>query len=613
MRAYTGTTQSMSSSRRIAWMVGICILILVIYSAVSLSLKRGSDSLITFGNLIQCILPLLANAGLLLNAGTPHWRRNIFWMLLAMSCTLWMIGQFGWTYYEVYLHRPLPEMYAGDILFFLRGIPMIAALALRPHLKRGEIQLRFGYLDFVLLLIWWTFLYVFVVLPWMYATPALGQYNHTFNLVTNVQNMVIVVGWAILWLQSGGAWRIIYATLFGASTIYMLSSLAVNVAIDNHSYYTGSLYDLPLLSSFLWFALAGVVAFQNQHRLDAPFENAYDADTDVGREENIWPARLAMAAVISLPIFAIYTLRFSHDDPAVRDFRLMATLIASVPLALLIFLRTHLADRERSQLLARSEQSIENLKRLQAQIVQSEKLVSLGQLAAGAAHEINNPLAAILGFSDLLADDPTVPDKARATASKIRDQARRTKTLVANLLSFARQVPPERTLLDINTVVNNAVQLRALDLRSGATRVELQLESVLPGVRGDGNQLMQVFFNIISNALEAMEAAKGGVLTIKTIRDRGNVVILFSDTGPGLKDPQRVFDPFYTTKAVGKGTGLGLSICYGIVQEHGGKILSYNRQEGGAVFRVELPAILAALPAKELQLSSMSTNPQKLS
>src|SRR6267143_1090361 len=588
----------MSSSRRVVWMLGTWIFILVFYTAVSLLLKRGSVSLNAFGNIVQCIVPLFANAGLLLNAGTPHWRRNIFWMLLAMSCTLWMIGQFEWTYYEVYLHRALPEMYAGDILFFLRGIPMIAAIALRPHLKRGEIRLRFGYLDFVLLLIWWTFLYVFVVLPWLYATPVLGQYNHTFNLITNIQNMVIVVGWAILWLQSSGAWRIIYANLFGASTIYMFSSLFINVAIDNHRYYTGSLYDLPLLSHFLWFALAGVIAYHNQDRLDASSENAYNSDTDSSTEENVWPARMAMAAVISLPIFAIYTLRFSHDDPEVRDFRLMATLIASVPLALLIFLRTHLADRDRSRLLAKSEQSIENLKRLQAQIVQSEKLVSLGQLAAGAAHEINNPLAAILGFSDLLADDPTVPEKARITASKIRDQARRTKTLVGNLLSFARQVPAERTLLDINTVVNNAVQLRALDLRSGTTRIELQLESVLPGVRGDGNQLMQVFFNIISNALEAMEAATGGVLTIKTIRDRGNVVILFSDTGPGLKDPQRVFDPFYTTKPVGKGTGLGLSICYGIVQEHGGKILCYNRQEGGAVFRVELPAVLAAFPAK---------------
>ena len=393
--------------------------------------------------------------------------------------------------------------------------------------------------------------------------------------------------------------------------MYLLSSLTANVAIANHRYYTGSLYDLPLISSFLWLGLAGVIAYQHQDKLDAPSDNFYASDSDSVREENVWPARLAMAAVISLPVFAIYTLRFSHDDPGVRDFRLMATLLASVPLALLIFLRTHLADRDRSRLLAQSEQSIENLKRLQAQIVQSEKLVSLGQLAAGAAHEINNPLAAILGFSDLLADDPTVPDKARATAGKIRDQARRTKTLVGNLLSFARQVPAERTLLDLNTVVNNAVQLRALDLRSGTTRIELQLESVLPGVRGDGNQLMQVFFNIISNALDAMEAHKGGVLTIKTIRDRGNVVVLFLDTGPGIKDPHRVFDPFYTTKPVGKGTGLGLSICFGIVQEHGGKILCYNRQEGGAVFRVELPAVLAAFPPKELQLTGTSTKPQK--
>jgi signal transduction histidine kinase len=592
-------------------MIGTWLFILVVYSAMSLSLKRDAALLNTFGNLVQCILPLLANAGLLLNAGTPKWRQNLFWMLLAVSCTLWMIGQFQWTYYEVYLHKPVPDLNGEDILFFLRGIPIMAALALRPHLRRGEVQLRFGYLDFVLLFIWWTYLYAFAVLPWLYASPSVEQYNYNYDVLANIQNMVIVAGWGALWLGSRGAWRIVYGNLFGAAAAYLLSSLTINVAIASKRYYTGSLYDLPLLSHFLWFAVAGVIAYEYRDKLDAPSGNANDSDADSTLDESVWPARFAMAAVISLPLFAIYTLRFGHESLKVRDFRLMATLIASVPLALLIFLRTHLADKDRSRLLARSEQSIDNLKRLQAQMVQSEKLVSLGQLAAGAAHEINNPLAAILGFSDLLADDPSVPEKARATAAKIRDQARRTKTLVGNLLSFARQVPAERSLLDINTVVNNAVQLRALDLRSGTSRVELQLESVLPGVRGDGNQLMQVFFNIISNALEAMEAATGGVLTIKTIRDRGNVVILFSDSGPGLKDPHRVFDPFYTTKPVGKGTGLGLSICFGIVQEHGGKILCYNRQEGGAVFRVELPAVLAAFPAKELHLANTPTPSQK--
>jgi signal transduction histidine kinase len=583
---------------------------MAIYAAVSLLLPHESPALNTFGNLVQCVVPLVANAGLLLNAGTPHWRRNIFWMLLALSCTLWMIGQFQWTYYEVYLHKSVPVIYGGDIVFFLMGIPLMAALALQPNIQRGEVQRRYGYLDFLLLLAWWTFLYIFVVFPWMYASPSESQYNYDYDLVTHIQNLVIVGGLGYLWLRAKGAWRLVYANLFGGATMYMLSSLTINVAISLNRYFTGSLYDLPLISSFMWFAFAGLVAYRNRAALDAPSEeDDNDAEASKPAGQRTMASRLAMAAVISLPVFAIYTLRFANESREVRDYRLMTTLIASVPLALIVFLRTHFADRDRTQLLAKSQQSVENLQRLQAQLVQTEKLVSLGQLAAGAAHEINNPLAAILGYSDLLADDPALPERARATAAKIRDQARRTKTLVGNLLSFARQVPPERALLDINTVVTNAMQLRSLDLRSAKTRVELQLESVLPGVRGDGNQLMQVFFNIISNAVYAMETHDGGVLTIKTLRDRGNVVALFSDTGPGIKEPHRVFDPFYTTKPVGKGTGLGLSICFGIVQEHAGKILCYNGQNGGAVFRVELPAVLAALPARDPHVAGATPLP----
>jgi signal transduction histidine kinase len=595
----------MASSRTYVWIAAVSLTVLGVYAVLSLSLPQGG-TLNAFANIVQCLVPLLANAGLLLNAGTPHWRRNVFWMLTAMSCTLWMIGQFQWTYYEVYLHQSLPDLYPGDIIFFLRGVPLMAALALRPHLRRSEMQLRFGYLDFVLLLSWWVFLYAFVVLPWMYAEPSLGQYNFTYDVVTNIQNLVTVVWFGILWLQSRTAWRTVYAHLFGADVMYMLSSLVINVGISLKEYHTGSLYDLPLVASFLWFAAAGLIAYKNQALLDDAAEVSPESEK---KAESTVASRLALAAVISLPAFAIYTLKFSHDGVAVREFRLLTVLVAAVPLGALVFLRQHLADGDRARLLARAEQSVENLQRLQAQMVQTEKLVSLGQLAAGAAHEINNPLTAILGYSDLLADDATLPEKTRGVAAKIRDQARRTKTLVGNLLSFARQVPAERTLLDLNTVVTNAVQLRALDLKHSGAKIEMKLESVLPGVRGDGNQLMQVFFNIINNAVDAMDShSGGGTLTIKTMRDRANVVISFSDSGPGIKEPHRVFDPFYTTKPIGKGTGLGLSICFGIVQEHGGKILCYNGQEGGAVFRVELPAVLAALPTREnLSTASGST------
>lgn len=583
----------MPKSRKTAWFAGGWIAFLASYAAVAHYLGPGAK-LSSFGDVVQCFVPLLANAGLLINAGTPHWRRNLFWMLLALSCTMWMVGQFQWTYYEVYLHREVPGLFVGDIIFYLRGIPLIAALALRPHRKRGELHIGLGYLDFGLLLTWWTFLYVFVVLPWMYATPTLEIYNSNYNTLTYLQNFLITVALAIYWIRSQGAWRSVYFHLFAPTALYMLDSLATNMAISRNVYYTGSWYDLPMMTVFFWYGMAGVIAFQKRKELDAPMVG----DEEEIVRDSVWATRFAMAAVLSLPLFALYALRIEQDTAQVRDFRLMVTLVASLPLALVVFLRTHLADADRARLLARSESSIENLQRLQAQMVQSEKLVSLGQLAAGAAHEINNPLTAILGYSDLLADDESLPERTRATAVKIREQARRTKSLVQNLLSFARQVPAERTLLDINTVVTNAVQLRALDLHSGGSTIELQLESVLPGVRGDNNQLMQVFFNIISNALDAMAGSGGGKLTIRTLRDRGHVVLLFSDTGPGLAEPHRVFDPFYTTKPVGKGTGLGLSICFGIVQEHGGKILCYNSQTGGAVFRVELPAVLAVLPQR---------------
>jgi len=587
----------MSDARRIAWLVAAWAVFLGVYAGVSFYLKPG-PSLSAFGDIVQCFVPLIANAGLLINAGTPHWRRNIFWMLLALSCSMWMMGQFEWTYYEIYLHREVPDPFAGDIIFFLRGIPLIAALALRPHLKRDELRIGLGYLDFALLLTWWTFVYAFFVLPWMYVSYSDALYNYAYNVLNTVQQLVVMVGFGLFWLGTRNAWRTVYAYLFCASALYMLGSLTTNVAISRHDYYTGSWYDLPLLSVFFLYGLAGFVAFQKRKQLDLPADGSISGGAESAGRGNVWASRLAMGAVLSLPLFALYAMHLEHDTQVIRDFRLTLTLVAAVPLVLLVFLRTHLADKDRALLLARSESSIENLQRLQTQLVQSEKLISLGQLAAGAAHEINNPLTAILGYSDLLADDPALPDRARTTAGKIREQARRTRSLVQNLLSFARQVPPERTLLDINSVISNAVQLRALDLHTGGPRIETDLESVLPGVRGDHNQLMQVFFNIVNNGLDAMGDGSGGVMTIKTLRDRGSVVILFSDTGPGIKEPHRVFDPFYTTKPVGKGTGLGLSICYGIVQEHSGKILCYNGQTGGAVFRVELPAVLAVLPSK---------------
>jgi signal transduction histidine kinase len=569
------------------WVVGGWILLVGGYVAVALLLPAG-DTLTAFGDIFQFMVPLLANTGLLLNAVSPRWRQNMFWLLLALGCTFWMTGQYSWVHYEVILHQKTPNPMAADVIFFLHTVPMIAALTLQPHLRRAERPTQFGVLDISLLFLWWLFLYLFVVIPWQYVLPDGRAYGVSFNYLYLLENMVFLVGLLVLCWQARGAWRTIYATLLSAWVLYVSGSTVINFAIDAGTYHTGGLYDVPLVASFAMFGTAGLVAYRRR----VPEASLAPAPL----RDSVWPARLAMLAVLSLPLFALWSRFLSGAPDAVRGYRMFLTLAAMLPLNGLVFWRQHLVNRERQGLLRTSQASVESLRRLQNQLVQSEKLSSLGQLAAGAAHEINNPLTAILGFTDVLESDRALAPRHRHLVEKVRAQAVRTKSLITSLLSFARQVPAEKVLLDVNQVLASALQLRSLDLRDKNVKIDLDAESLLPGVRGDPNQLLQVLFHIINNAVDALEETGGGALHICTRREGARAVIEFADNGPGIREPHRVFDPFYTTKPVGKGTGLGLSICYGIVQEHGGDIACFNRPEGGATFRIELPVLPVNVP-----------------
>jgi signal transduction histidine kinase len=598
------------------WYVAAAWLILLGGYVIVCELVPAGAARTATANIILCLMPLLVNWALLVNAVTPDWRKKAFWMLLALGCSLWMVGQTIWTYVEVYQHRRVSYLFNGDIVFFLHAVPMIAALTLQPHKRSGDRNALYGYVDFGLILCWWMYLYVFVVIPWQYVVKDNKNYIHAFSVISLFENFVFIAGAALLSKQATGQWRRTYAHLAAAKSIYVVRYLAVELMVGRSAYWRGSLYDLPLLISFLWIGTAGIVAYRNRGE-EATFASAPASEPPANHssaEETIWASRLARAALLSLPLIGFWCLEISKAPMAVHQFRVLVTLGAILPLGILAFLRHDLVDRERLRLLRASQESIDNLKRLQTQFVQSEKLASIGQLVGGAAHEINNPLTAILGYSELLADDPSIGEKTRSVAEKIREQARRTKTLVNNLLSFARQVPSEqRSPLDINAIVNTSAQFRRFDLRGKNIRIEVQTGVGIPEVRGDMNQLLQVFSNIINNAVYAMQEAGGGTLTVRTLFENGNVVILFSDTGPGMRDPRLVFDPFYTTKPVGKGTGLGLSICYGLIQDQGGQISCYNRPEGGATFRIELPAVPAAFPfAPRSVTSTTRSNPAKL-
>ncbi|HKD90506.1 MAG TPA: PAS domain S-box protein, partial [Terriglobales bacterium] len=228
---------------------------------------------------------------------------------------------------------------------------------------------------------------------------------------------------------------------------------------------------------------------------------------------------------------------------------------------------------------------------LHSKLAQTEKLAAVGQLVSGVAHEVNNPLTAILGFSDLLLNDASLPDHAKKDLRVIMQEAQRTKTIVQNLLSFARQVPPQRESVNINNLLRKTVQLRAYDLNNRRVSVIEHFTEPLPPIVADPHQLQQVFLNILNNAFDAIsEISDRGQIDITTSVMPTYVEISFRDTGPGVSQPQRIFDPFFTTKEAGKGTGLGLSICYGIVRQHGGEITGHNNQDGpGATFLVRLP------------------------
>jgi signal transduction histidine kinase len=556
--------------------------------AAALLIPRGAFQT-EVRDLLECVVPLFANGCLLSNANSPYRKQNTFWKLLALACTLLLAGRLIRTYDELVRHQTVLSSLPTNAFPFLHMIPLMAALGFAPHTGKMREGFRYASLDLTLLASFWIYLYVFCVIPWETVWPDATLFHRWNAGAFSIQILVAAAGFGILCLKTKGDWRGIYGNIAGATVLYGIGPLAM---IEGNLQHAGAIQGLAYVGSVVWLGAVGLKA------RDLSLAPASDPETGA---ESQWQVGLSTLAVVSIPLLGGWAAFGGHAPASVRTLQLTATLIAMFVCSGLAFFRQHLAHQERAKLVKQLSTSLDNVKRLQTQFVQSEKLAALGQLAAGAAHEINNPLTAIVGYSDLLLAEHAPATRAHALGQKIQEQARRTKSLVMNLLSFARQVPSEKQLLDLRTVLDSAVQLRKIDAHSKSIRIEFENHnSVLPAVRGDPNQLLQVFYHLIGNASDAMETIGGGVLLIRALAEKGAVVIEFSDTGPGMKDPEKVFDPFYTTKAIGKGTGLGLSICYGIMQEHGGKITGFNRPEGGCTFRLELPAALASVPRASL-------------
>jgi signal transduction histidine kinase len=541
------------------------------------------------------LVPLLVLAAAFIvsarNAFDSRGHTRLFWGLMTTGMAMWCFNQACWTWFEVLVQKPLPQPFQGHIVLFLHVIPIMAAVAIRPHQADEREGMLPSALNVLILLVWWVVVYAFFVFPEEYIVPNIPVYNLRWDLVYNVEGAMLIAVSASAFFTSSGSWRELYRNIFLASVLYTFSWEALSGAIIRGAYKTGGIYDLPLLAAllgFLWVAVAGRHCLRDTQMMPS-----------IARVSRPVAPQLAQLALLSLPPLGYWALFLSHDQPYLRQVRFTVAIGGVGVLALVVVLKQHLLDRRLLQLLRHSRHSFENLQRLQGRVIQQAKLASLGELVALAAGELEFPLLAILSSSERMAASSNLSREQLSNAQKIGQQARRTRQLVGDLLSFAQQTPGEKSPLELKPLLQRAVQMEGFKLENKKISLTVESRDPLPRVLGNPNQLLQAFLQIVENAVDALQEIGGGRLQVSIWREANEVVVQFADSGPGLRDPERVFDPFYTTKPVGKGTGLGLSATYGVVQDHKGQITCYNRPEGGAAFEIRLPVLKVTAPLTE--------------
>jgi len=561
--------------------IALLIGLVIAQTAASLLMSRGTP--LTFASdLIQGALLVVATAAFLPNTSRsrcPTLHIRLFWILMTVGMLFWLAYQGMWNYFEVIKRQDVPDPFLGDIVLFLHLVPMIAALAALPHLREDERDERIRPLDFALLLIWWVFVYVYTVIPWQTVQVDEAVYSSNFNFSYLREKLALLIVLAILARTARGGWRQLYGQLLGASALYASSSYVANWAIGRKLYYSGSLYDIPLTVSMAWMGAIPLLA----RRLDLSCPKP--SRPLIG----VWITRLSMLALFSLIWAAMHSELDPTLSPPVRAFRIIASLLTMVVMGTVVFWRQSLLRNELSTFLERSRSSFDDLKALQQKLIQSEKLASLGQLVGGAAHEINNPLTAMLGYSDLLSASDLPPEE-HLLATQIGEQVRRTTALVASLLTFARQAPARLAVVDINSVLQTAGRLMAPQLEAESVSIRLELSSSLSHVLADSNQILHVCMHLAGQIGVHLNRETYCTLFVRT-HEQGKFVLVDFTSFDFSADPSSQTLPFpwvfLDSNGENKPSSLSLSACCRIVEEHGGRLLR-PATPGNPAFRMEL-------------------------
>lgn len=410
------------------------IALALVIAQISAALFLPPGTILTaLGDSFPCLLALVVMLSFGSNRRQSRGTVLLFWGLNEAAFGILFVSQFVWFSYDVILRRPAPNPVAGDGLFLLALIPTLAALALRPQTESASGDLRFRRRDFFLLLFWWVCLYLYFASPWMFVTKNYSNYNPVYYILALGEHCVTLVAVGALYVTSQGPWKRFYRQFFYALCVFAAGSLLQNIFIDRGVYYTGSFYDVPWGFSLALLTVAAALGA----KLEAYHSPSDSPDTGL-HKPGLWSARLAMIGVLSLPLLALFAAFDHHNPQAIVIFRLRLIFGAMIFLGTLTFLKLTSMDRELLRLIGMTESSLESLKLVQNQIVQSQRMAALGRLAFGATHEISNPLTAILGYAELLRDNPSLTPQERHTAEDIQEQVHRAQAAINGMRRFVR-------------------------------------------------------------------------------------------------------------------------------------------------------------------------------
>jgi len=567
------------------------VLAVVAFSFVFALAVPRSYGLAWFGDMLQNTL--LATFVILSfrNAIGSSGRVRGFWTMIFLGAAIWLSSQLVWSVYELAFHVPVPDLPFADFLLIAKLVPFTAAAFLAPQKSEDSRFRAFGLLDISILILYSLYLFAFFVYAYHLLPGALNLYNSRFNVADAIGNFLFALVTGIVFLRERGPWRIVFLPLFFASVSYGASSTWNDVAIDQGLYYTGSLYDIPLvagIAGFVWACLAGRPLLQTR---EASSEAKSSGNKASGRFRFL-PSHLAMLVTFSTPAIGLWLLTMQSRSDRLFSFRLDLTLVTIFLLTLLLSIKQDLLGVSLIGSLQHLSRTYSSIDRFKHHLVQSEKLATLGELVASVANQISDAMTRIREHSALITTSSTDP-RISSLAAKIGTYAQRTDSLAENMQRFAQEAPLQLASVEVKPLLETALHLSRIG-KIPDLRVELQEELPAPPVLADSSQLLHVFLQIISNAIDALQEVGGGHLLISIRPCDPQVCIQFADTGPGISHLERVFEPFFTTKPVGKGTGLGLSTCYGIIRQHNGDITCGNRLEGGAHFTIFLPAIFSS-------------------